>query len=83
MTILEPKWKSWIVETTSPLFTPEQCQKIIDAGRRQQPQKAQVGMANQVVVLTRIKEQQLYLGYLLKKCQRCMMIFIHLYKEQI
>ena len=44
MIIKEPKWKSWIVETTSPLFTPEQCQKIIDCGRRQTPQKAQVGM---------------------------------------
>ena len=44
MIILEPKWKSWDVETTTPLFTPEQCQMIIDAGRRQPPQKAQVGM---------------------------------------
>ena len=44
MNILEPKWKSWIVQTTTPLFTPEQCQKIIDCGRRQTPQKAQVGM---------------------------------------
>ena len=44
MTITEPKWKSWIVETKSPLFTPEQCQKIIDAGRRQKPQQAQVGI---------------------------------------
>jgi len=44
MIIKEPKWKSWIVETTTPLFTPEQCQMIIDAGRRQPPQKAQVGM---------------------------------------
>ena len=42
--ILEPKWKSWIVETTAPLFTPKQCQMIIDAGRRQPPQKAQIGM---------------------------------------
>ena len=42
--ILEPKWKSWIVETTAPLFTPKQCQMIIDAGRRQPPQKAKVGM---------------------------------------
>jgi PKHD-type hydroxylase len=42
--ITEPKWKSWIVETTTPLFTPEQCQMVIDAGRRQRPQKAQVGM---------------------------------------
>jgi len=44
MIIKEPKWKSWIVETTTPLFTPEQCQKIIDCGRRQKPQQAQVGM---------------------------------------
>ena len=44
MIILEPKWKSWIVETTTPIFTPEQCRMIINAGRRQPPQKAQVGM---------------------------------------
>ena len=44
MIISEPKWKSWVVETTSPLFTPEQCQKIIDCGRRQPPQIAAVGM---------------------------------------
>ena len=40
----EPKWKSWVVETTTPLFTPDQCRQIIDAGRRQPPQQAQVGM---------------------------------------
>ena len=44
MIITEPKWKSWIVETTTPLFTPNQCQQIINCGRRQPPQKAQVGM---------------------------------------
>ena len=43
MIILEPKWKSWIIETTTPLFTPEQCQKIIECGRSQPPQQAQVG----------------------------------------
>ena len=42
--ILEPKWKSWIVETTTPLFTPKQCQMIIDAGRRQPPLQAKVVM---------------------------------------
>ena len=42
--ISEPKWKSWIVETTTPLFTPDQCRQIIDCGRRQKPQKAQVVM---------------------------------------
>ena len=43
MIITEPKWKSWIIETKEPLFTPNQCQMIIECGRRQKPQKAQVG----------------------------------------
>jgi len=42
--ITEPKWKSWIIQTTTPLFTPDQCRQIIECGRRQPPQKAQVGM---------------------------------------
>jgi len=42
--ITEPKWKSWIIQTTTPLFTPDQCRKIIECGRRQPPQTAQVGM---------------------------------------
>ena len=42
--ITEPKWKSWIIQTTTPLFTPEQCREIINAGRAQKPQTAQVGM---------------------------------------
>jgi len=43
-TITEPKWKSWIIETTTPLFTPDQCRQIIAAGRSQKPQQAQVGL---------------------------------------
>jgi hypothetical protein len=31
--ITEPRWKSYIVQTNGPLFTPEQCNKIIQAGR--------------------------------------------------
>ena len=42
--ILEPKWKSWIIQTTEPLFTPDQCREIIESGRKQPPQQAQVGM---------------------------------------
>ena len=42
--ISEPKWKSWIVQTTTPLFTPDQCRQIIECGRSQPPQQAQVGM---------------------------------------
>ena len=44
MMLKEPKWKSWIVETTTPLFTPDQCRQIIECGRRQKPQQAQIGM---------------------------------------
>ena len=42
--ITEPKWKSWIIQTTTPLFTPAQCKEIIASGRAQKPQTAQVGM---------------------------------------
>ena len=42
--ITEPKWKSWIIQTTTPLFTPDQCNQIIASGRAQKPQEAQVGM---------------------------------------
>ena len=42
--ITEPKWKSWIIQTTTPLFTPNQCRQIIESGRAQKPQEAQVGI---------------------------------------
>ena len=41
--ITEPRWKSYIVETTTPIFTPEQCNKIIQAGRAEPRNDAQVG----------------------------------------
>ena len=41
--ITEPRWKSYIVETTQPIFTPEQCKLIIQAGRAEPKQDAQVG----------------------------------------
>ena len=41
--INEPRWKSYIVETTKPIFTPEQCQMIIQAGRNEPKQDASVG----------------------------------------
>ena len=43
MILTEPRWKSLIVETTTPIFTPEQCQLIINAGRSEPQQTAQVG----------------------------------------
>ena len=41
--ITEPRWKSYIVETTTPIFTPKQCQMIIAAGRAEPKQEAYVG----------------------------------------
>ena len=41
--ITEPRWRSFIVETTQPVFTPEQCQLIINAGRAEPKQDAEVG----------------------------------------
>ena len=41
--ITEPRWRSFIVETTTPIFTPEQCKLIIQAGRAEPKQDAQVG----------------------------------------
>lgn len=43
MIITEPKWKSYVVETTGPIFTPEQCKLIIEAGRSEPKQTGQVG----------------------------------------
>ncbi len=55
MIITEPKWKSLIVETTSPIFTPEQCQLIINAGRSEPVQDGQVGAAVGGVVDTKAR----------------------------
>jgi len=41
--INEPRWKSYIVETTIPIFTPEQCKMIIQAGRAEPRNDAGVG----------------------------------------
>jgi len=42
--IKEPRWKSWIITTTTPIFTPDQCRQIIETGRRQPPQQAKIGI---------------------------------------
>ena len=43
MIITEPRWKSYMVETTVPIFSPEQCQMVINAGRSEPKQAAYVG----------------------------------------
>ena len=44
MIIKMPRWQSYMATTTEPLFSPEQCQNIIDAGHAEKPQVAEVGM---------------------------------------
>ena len=38
-----PRWQSYVAATTDPIFTPEQCKMIIDAGHQCAPEKAKVG----------------------------------------
>ena len=45
MILLEPRWKSYIVDTNEPIFTPEQCDHIIRIGQSMPPQDAKVGTA--------------------------------------
>jgi len=55
MIYTEPKWKSLIVETIGPIFTPEQCQLIINAGRSEPVQNGEVGGGNGGVVDTKTR----------------------------
>ena len=41
--IFEPKWKSLLANTIGPIFTPEQCQDIINMGHQQKKEEAKVG----------------------------------------
>ena len=41
--INEPKWKSLLANTIGPLFTPQQCQDIINVGRQQKTEEGKVG----------------------------------------
>ena len=40
----EPTWRSYIVETTTPIFSPRQCQMVIDKGMSLKSEEAKVGM---------------------------------------
>jgi len=42
--IYEPRWKSYCVTTNNPLFSPQQCQMIIEAGRSEPKHNASVGV---------------------------------------
>ena len=42
MILFEPRWKSYVVETTGPILTPQQCDEIIRMGQNQPRQVAGV-----------------------------------------
>jgi len=50
--ITEPRWKSYIVETTGPIFTPQQCQMIIEAGKSQPKQVGKIKENEKTVIDT-------------------------------
>ena len=41
--ITEPRWKSYMVTTNQPIFTPLQCKMVIEAGREEPRKNAEVG----------------------------------------
>ena len=41
--IFEPKWKALLANTLGPIFTPAQCQDIINMGHQQKAEEAKVG----------------------------------------
>ena len=56
--IFEPRWKSHIVQTNQPIFTPLQCKMVIEAGREEPRKNAQVGAEkgkNEGVIDTEIR----------------------------
>jgi len=62
MILLEPRWKSYIVSTDAPIFTPEQCDHIIRIGQSEQQQEAKIGTNTQTekdVNLTKVKNPAL------------------------
>jgi len=38
-----PRWQSYVATTTEPIFSPQQCQMIVNEGHQQKPEKALVG----------------------------------------
>ena len=42
-----PRWQSYVAITTEPIFTPQQCNLIIQAGYKQEPEQAKVGGGEQ------------------------------------
>ena len=68
----EPIWRSYVVETLQPIFSPNQCQMVIDKGMSLKSEEAKVGMGQKPGGGNDPeKELQLLAGFLLKICLRC------------
>ena len=48
MILNEPRWKSYVVETTIPVFTPQECQDIINIGRSMPPKVGKIGVGEKL-----------------------------------
>ena len=46
MSILEPRWKSYIVATAEPVLTPKQCNELISIGQNEPKINATIGIDN-------------------------------------
>ena len=74
--ITEPRWKSYMVQTNTPMFTPSQCKMVIEAGRKEPRNNAEVGAGegNKHGVLD-TKTRTSHISWIpFKKCLRCIRI---------
>ena len=58
MIFKEPRWKSYIVQTITPIFTPEQCQDIINIGRSMPPKMGEIGVGDNLDNKEKIKVEK-------------------------
>ena len=65
-----PRWQSYVATTTEPIFSPQQCQMIVDAGHQQKPEVAKVGGGEKGAHDTK-KRVTTISGYLLINYLRC------------
>jgi len=70
--IYEPKWKSLLANTMAPIFSPKQCQQIINMGHQQKAEQAKVGHAKEIGgKYDTKKELPPSAGFLLQRFQKC------------
>ena len=51
MSILEPRWKSYIVATAEPVLTPKQCNELISIGQNEPKINATIGTTDKIIKL--------------------------------